>query len=396
MYSQQKVQFTKNNFNECLSKAKIILREYDLCDYCTGRLFAKKMGLVSHNLLGKKIKNSLNFESSKNCYICKGILSNLQTIINRMLEKSSDYEFDTFVVGAILKPSVTDRDDIIRSKFTLQGIDSVKTGITQQLAKNFAKKTKTKVDVFHPDLTFTFNFKNDSCELQAKSLLVYGKYIKKIRGISQKQTQCTNCNGKGCTMCNYYGFSEDSSVEGRIIKLLLEKFGGAQIKITWIGGEDKNSLVLGRGRPFFAKILNPKKRKIRLQKKYLQDKIEIHNLKIISNIPKGIIQFRSKIKLSIITEQNLKSHHLNPLKILNKTPIIIYEKPNKRIQKSIYSIKFLKSSPKSFSLWITVDGGLPIKRFVEGNNVQPNLSELLGNKCKCSEFDFQNIELRSP
>jgi tRNA pseudouridine synthase 10 len=153
--------------------------------------------------------------------------------------------------------------------------------------------------------------------------------------------------------------------------------------------------VLGRGRPFFAKILNPKKRKIRLQKKYLQDKIEIHNLKIISNIPKGIIQFRSKIKLSIITEQNLKSHNLNPLKILKKTPIIIYEKPNKRIQKSIYSIKFLKSSPKSFSLWMTVDGGLPIKRFVEGNNVQPNLSELLGNKCKCSEFDFQNIELRN-
>jgi tRNA pseudouridine synthase 10 len=245
-------------------------------------------------------------------------------------------------------------------------------------------------------LTFTFNFKNDSCELQAKSLLVYGKYIKKIRGISQKQTPCTNCNGTGCTMCNYYGFSEDSSIEGRIIKLLLEKFGGTQIKISWIGGEDKNSLVLGKGRPFFAKILNPKKRKIRLQKKYLQDKIEIHNLKIISNIPKGTIQFRSKIKLSIITEQKLKSRNLNSLKILKKTPIIISEKPNKRTQKSIHSIKFLKSTPNSFSLWLTVDGGLPIKRFVEGNNVLPNLSELLECKCRCSEFDFQDIELRNP
>ena len=395
MYSQQKVQFTKSNLNYCLSKAKIILEEYDLCDDCTGRLFAKKMGIVSHNLLGKKIKNLLNFKSSKNCYICKGILSSLQTIVNRMIEKSSDYEFGTFVIGAILKPSVTDRDDIIRSKFTLQGIDSVKTGITQQLAKNFAKKTNTKVDVFHPDLTFTFNFKNDSCELQAKSLLVYGKYIKKIRGVSQKQTQCTSCNGKGCAVCNYCGFSKNSSVEGRIIKLLLEKFGGTQIKITWIGGEDKNSLVLGSGRPFFAKILNPKKRKVRLEKKYLEDEIEIHNLKIISNIPKGTIQFRSKIKLSIITDQKLKSHNLNPLKTLTRTPIVIYEKPNKQTQKSIYHVKFLKSSPKSFSFWITVDGGLPIKRFVEGNNIQPNLSELLGNKCQCREFDFQSIELRN-
>jgi len=395
MYSQQKVQLIKNNLNDCLSKAKIILHEYDLCDHCTGRLFAKKMGLVSHNLLGKKIKNLLHFESSKNCYICKGILSNLQTIVNRMIEKSSDYEFDTFVVGAILKPSVTDRDDIIRSKFTLQGIDSVKTGITQLLAKNFAKKTKTKIDVFHPDLTFTFNFKNDSCELQSKSSLVYGKYIKKIRGVPQKQIPCTNCNGKGCTVCSSSHSSKNSSIEERIINLLLEKFVGTQIKITWIGGEDKNSLVLGRGRPFFAKILNPKKRKVRLEKKYIQDKIEIHDLKIISNIPKGTIRFSSKIKLSIITEQKLKSNSLKSLKTLTKTPIIIYEKPTKRAQKFIYSIKFFKSSPKSFSLWMTVDGGLPIKRFVEGNNVQPNLTELLGNKCQCSEFDFQNIELRN-
>jgi tRNA pseudouridine synthase 10 len=395
MHSHQKIQFTKSNLSDYLSKAKTILHEYDLCDHCIGRLFAKKMGLVSHNLLGKKIKNQLNFKSSKDCYICKGILSNLQTIVNRLIEKYSDYEFDTFVVGAILKPSVIDRDDQIRSKFTIQGTDSIKTGITQQLAKNFAKKTKTKLDIFHPDLTFTFNFKNDSCDLQAKSLLVYGKYIKKIRGISQKRTLCTNCNGDGCTICNYYGFSKNYSVEGKIIKLLLEKFGGTQIKITWIGGEDKNSLVLGRGRPFFAKILNPKKRKVGLEKKYLLDKIEIHNLKIISNIPKGAIQFRSKIKLSIITEQKLNSHSLKPLKILKKTPIIIHEKPNKQIQKSIYSIKFHKSSPNSFSLWITADGGLPIKRFVEGNNIQPNLSELLTNKCQCSEFDFQNIELRN-
>jgi tRNA pseudouridine synthase 10 len=119
-------------------------------------------------------------------------------------------------------------------------------------------------------------------------------------------------------------------------------------------------------------------------------------LKIISSIPKGTIHFRSKIKLSINTEQTLKSNNLNKLKILKKTPIIINEKPNKRTQKSIYSIKFHKSSPKSFSLWITVDSGLPIKRFVEGNNVKPNLSELLANKCQCKEFDFQNIELINP
>jgi len=393
MYSQQKAKITNKNLDQYLLQAKKILNEYVLCDYCAGRLFAKKMGLSSHQLLGKKIKNLLHYKSTKNCYICKDILSNLKTIVNRILEKSSDYEFSTFVIGAILRPSVTDRDDVIRSKFKLQGIDSVKTAITQQLAKKFAKKTKTKVDFLCPDLTFTFNFKNDSCELQARTLILSGRYIKKIRGMPQKQIPCTNCKGRGCLECNYHGISKFTSIEGKISKLLFEKFNGTQTKITWIGGEDKNSLVLGNGRPFFAKLLNPKKRKASLEKKFAEDEIEIHNLKIISKIPKEPIHFKSTIELSIFTEKKLNSKDLTSLKSLIKTPIVIYEKPNKRNQKSIYSVKFKKSSPKSFLLWITADGGLPIKRFVEGNNIQPNIAELIGHKCECKEFDFHKIDL---
>ncbi len=393
MYSQQKIKITNKNLNQYLFQAKKILTEYDLCDHCTGRLFAKKMKMSSHQLLGKKIKNLLHYKSTKNCYICKGILSNLNAIVDRILEKSLDYEFSTFVIGAILRPSVIDRDDVIRSKFKLQGIDSVKTAITQQLAKKFTKKTKTKVDSLCPDLTFTFNFKNDSCELQARTLFLSGRYIKKIRGIPQKQISCTNCNGKGCLECNYHGISEFSSIEGRISKLLFKKFNGTLTKITWLGGEDKNSLVLGKGRPFFIKLFNPKKRKTRLEKKFVDEDIEIHNLKVISKIPKVPIHFKSTVKLSIITEKKFNSKELTSLKRLLKTPIIISEKPNKRNQKFIYSVKFRKTSPTSFLFWITVDGGLPIKRFVEGNNIQPNVAELIGHKCECKEFDFHKIDL---
>ncbi len=380
-------------FDQSVSQAKIILNEYDICNNCTGRLFAKKMGLSSNQLLGEKIKNRLNFKSSKICYICKEIHSNLQLIVDRMLDQSSDYEFSTFVLGAILKPSIIDKDDLIRSKFKLQGIDSVKTGITKELSKKFAMKTKKMIDFLNPDLTFTYNFKNDSCELQTRTLILSGRYVKKNRGLSQKQSSCINCNGKGCLQCNNHGFSNFTSVEGKIAKFLFEKFSGTQTKITWIGGEEKNSLVLGNGRPFFVKLYNPKKRVSRLSKKYALDELEIYNLKIISKIPKKVISFRSSIKLSILTEQKLTQKSLELLKTLKKTSIEIFEKPNKRTQKSIYRIKFKKSSPKSFLIWITADGGLPIKRFVEGNNVHPNLSELLGNKCKCKEFDFHKVDL---
>ena len=393
MYSHQKVKMSNNILDKSLSEARIILNEYDLCEHCIGRLFAKKMGVISNQLLGKKIKNRLHTKSSKNCYICKEILSNLQSIVDRMMEKSTDYKFSTFVIGAILKPSITDRDDLIRSKFKLQGIDSVKTVITKELSKKFAKKTRKKIDFLYPDLTFTFNFKDDSCDLRTRTLILSGRYIKKNRGLSQRQPTCSNCKGKGCLQCSNHEFSKSTSIEGKITKFLFDKFSGTQTKITWIGGEDKNSLVLGNGRPFFAKLFNPKKHSARLQKKYVLDELEIHKLQIISKLPKHVIPFRSTIELSIQTEHNLIQKNLERLKTLKNTPIMVYEKPNKRNQKSIYKIKFKKSSPKSFSFWITADGGLPIKRFVEGNNVHPNLSELLGTKCRCKEFDFHKVDL---
>ena len=48
-----------------------------------------------------------------------------------MLDVSSNYSFSSFSVGAMIKPSIIDRDDYIRSKYKLKGIDSVKTDISK-------------------------------------------------------------------------------------------------------------------------------------------------------------------------------------------------------------------------------------------------------------------------
>ena len=45
------------------------------------------------------------------------------------------------------------------------------------------------------------------------------------------------------------------------------------------------------------------------------------------------------------------------------------------------------------SLFIKAEGGLPLKRFIEGGDVTPNLSELLNCECKCIELDFHDIDV---
>ena len=90
------------------------------------------------------------------------------------------------------------------------------------------------------------------------------------------------------------------SIEGKISQFLYEKFETVRVKFTWIGGEDKTSLVLGNGRPFFAKLLSPKKRHVKLSKKSNLDEIIIHDLRVIDHIPNGFVPFYSIIKLSLI------------------------------------------------------------------------------------------------
>jgi len=373
--------------------ANQVLKDYDLCDSCLGRLFSKQMNLASNKLLGKKLKLSLK-KSIKKCFICKNLLDNLAPYLKLMLDASSKYDYSSIVVGALIKPSIIDRDDYIRSKYKLRGIDSVKTDITKELGKLFIKKTKRRIDFLNPDLTFTINFKDESCQLRSKPILLHGRYTKSTRELPQKQKSCVNCSGKGCRSCDFHGISEYDSVEGKISEFLFNKFGGTTAKFTWIGGEDKSSLVLGSGRPFFVKLQNPFKRNPSLPKKVTADSIVIHNCKIISEPPKTPIKFHSLIELKISTENEIQSNNMKKLKSILSGPVVVYEKSGKRSEKIISNLKYKKTAKNCFTLFINAEGGLPVKRFVDGDDVTPGIRQIMNDKCTCTTFDFLEIDLK--
>jgi tRNA pseudouridine synthase 10 len=381
-----------SNINEIFSISNQILKKYYLCDSCLGRLFSKKLNLHSNRLLGKKLKKNFS-DSAKKCYICKNLLDNIPSYLELMHDSSLNYGFSSFVVGAIIQPSIIDRDDFVRSKYRLQGIDSVKTDITREISKQFAKKTKKNINFLDPDITFTLNLKEKTCLLRSKHLSLQGRYNKIKRGFSQKQKSCENCSGKGCRTCNFHGFIENESVEAKISQFLFDKFGGTIAKFTWIGGEDKSSLVLRAGRPFFVRIQNPIKRKANLSKKIKLNSLIINNCKIISEVPKKPLSFRSIIEIKITTEKKIHLPNIKKIKKFLEGPIILYENSGKRSEKKIYNVRYKINSENNFTLIIDAEGGLPIKRFVIGDNVVPGISQIIENNCKCEEFDFLEIKM---
>jgi len=157
-----------SDYQKIIPIANQILKKYTLCDNCLGRVFSKQMHLSSNKLLGKKINKNQN--SAQKCYICKNLFDNLNHFLKLMLDISTTYYFSSFSVGAIIKPSIVDRDDYIRSKYKLKGIDSIKTDISRELRKSFSKKTKKIIDLLDPDVTFTVNLKDESCQLRSKSI----------------------------------------------------------------------------------------------------------------------------------------------------------------------------------------------------------------------------------
>lgn len=382
-----------DNLDQVKLQAKKILNEYDLCDYCIGRIFKNNIGMSSSKLTGKKIRLLLRKKNADQCYVCKNQFETLHYPIAKIIELSSDYQFLTFLIGVTLKHSIIERDDLIKSKFKLYGIDSIKSEITNEMAKSFAKKTKTNPDNASPDLIFKINLKDSFYELRAKSIILSGRYTKKTRNLIQKQRPHTSCLGKGCFECNFSGMSDHPSVEGFLTKPILEKFRAEKIKTTWIGGEEKTSMVLGKGRPFFLQIINPKKRRVSINKKIIHDDMTFFGFKTIKKIPADPIKFRSKVKLYILTEKNIPKKTITKIENTKNFPVSVYMDSDNYYEKQVYDIKCKKITPKSFSIFITVEGGFPVKRFIEGNDVEPNLIGLFNDKFTCKEFDFQDIVL---
>lgn len=378
-------------FYNVLKDAKKICRDYSLCDSCLGRMFAKKLSISSNRLLGRKIHKEIG-KSSK-CYICRDLTENLDPIYDEILKKVSSYQFGSFLVGVMIKPSIIERDDLIRSKYKMMGTDSVKTDISGQLARRLSKKTGSVIEANGAELTITANLKDNSVELYSRSIIVVGRYTKGSRRLPQSRRSCRDCNGKGCTRCNFHGLEDFESVEGKIAGLLYERFSSSQVKITWLGGEAETSKVKGDGRIFFARILDPKKRNPRLAKNITLDGIGVSGLRQIASLPKDQPEFRTKIAMLMEADKEVLSEDLQRLKELKGSQMAIY-KDSQRIEKSIRSIGYKKRGPRSFTLFLETDGSIPVKKFAGGETVFPNLSDYLNTKCTCKRYDILQITVQ--
>ena len=351
------------------------LRNYKLCKHCLTRHGSRQ-------------------KADAPCFICRGLLDQQEEIINKVIAAAKEYEYDTFLIGAMMPTQIFEREDAMRARLKIRGKESAKSQLTRELGIALARATRKKADYLLPDLVINLIIdKENNVEVSAKSrpVVFEGRYTKKAQGLTQKQERCQTCEGKGCVACSMSGLSSFESVEGVIAQKLMSKTGGQTPKFSWLGSEDRSSLVLGKGRPFFAKIFDPRKRK--LSKMRIRDKSVVALLYSMDKATVPPLRFTVKTRIMVRCDKTVEKQDMSKLRSLAGKEIR-FDNRSKIAIKKISSATVKRIDNNTINLTIEADGGLMIKQFVGGKEfMTPNVSELLGTKCECISFDILDVHV---
>lgn len=351
------------------------------------------------------------FQSNSNrvtCHICSGLMHKTDSVVQQIRNSlSDDYHFNTFLIGVTLPSSLYEKEDQIRARFKIRGRENIKSQLVRDLRKKFRKYTNKQIDFSYPDVTVNIQFTKESelgIDIQRRSLIILGRYIKKNRGIPQRagglykpHTQSESSlsvypsSPYGSTVCSI----EDTSIQSLISKEILGITKGQALKFSWIGSEDKNSLVLGSGRPFFIQVRNPKTLHLNENKlDFPRYGLSVNLESLSKKLPEQPVQFIAKTRVIIQAPRRLVKEEVLRIRSLTNSVISFrnQKKLHKMSRKKIYSLDVVKQDNRTCELYLVADGGLNIKQFVEGHEcINPNVSAVVNLRCECLMFDVLDI-----
>ena len=315
-------------------------------------------------------------------------MDGLDELAKHAAERVAKYDYDTFSVGATLKVSILDRDDYMRSRAGAAGAVSIKAALTGEVAKLISERTGRRLDRDDPDVTILVDTRLGSCEVRSRHAVVKMRYTKTGRGLSQKRAVCGACGGAGCNTCGFAGAGP--SVEGLMSAYLLGVMGGTDVRFTWVGGEDRDSLVLGSGRLVYARVRNPTKSAAILPESIHLDDICITGMSP-GVIPRRLPPFKSAVRILVRCGDMSNLRRVRGLAGL----VRVGTDSGRTSTRTVGMVRYRRVDGDSFRMTAEVEGGVPVKRLVSGEGIEPSVSSLLEAECECMRFDFLDILVNS-
>ncbi|HEX7275128.1 MAG TPA: hypothetical protein VF248_05900 [Nitrososphaeraceae archaeon] len=345
--------------------------EYSLCKWCSER---------------QHIRNSRFEKITKECQICNGLWNQLDQSCNKIIQATKNYQYDTFQIGLTLDHSFYDNEDKFRSRFKIRGKENIKTSLLREIRKKFGNFSNKKTDLHLPDITINVQIGKKfetNVSVISSTLILRGRYNKTKRF----QTRTKNSNNDILEI-------NQRHIEKILRKEISRQFNSDSIVFWPIGKEEPESLVLGNGRPFYVSIKNSRiisfKHGLSIQSNGMLFKL----LEKVSALPNSAPLYAKKVLALVSFRDKIGTIDF---KNLADSGIIIVEivKRKSKNWKLIYQIDFRVKNQRKLELIMTCDNGLPVRRFIEGEDdddgISPSLDQILGIKCHCDKIDILDI-----
>ena len=441
---------------DILEKALTMLEKYSLCDNCLGRQFAllgyglenshrgeslkltltlqasqqasekglqgvKVLKILATNGFSKTAQSTLRYlkkrlpkTGAESCFLCEGRFQQVDSLVQKILDKIQLYEFSTFLIGVEIPVPVAEREDEFKASFDVGYGESIKHEFGRVLGKRVEAKTGKTVDYRRPELMIIVNPFTEQIKLQVNPLFVAGRYRKLVRDIPQSKWFCSSCRGKGCSECGGTGLLYPESVEELVSKPLLLESKGEKTSFHASGREDIDARMLGSGRPFVVEVSKPKKRFLDLQtiqgsiNSGAKDKVEVSRLRFtqrdmvrkLKKAENAQKEYRALVKFEAeVSEIELEqlASKLTGATIQQQTPLrVMHRRADLTRERYIYKLKVKKIFPKEALMEVRCQGGLYVKELVSGDEGRtvPSVAELLKNPAKVIKLDVLKVIMK--
>ncbi|WP_292487746.1 tRNA pseudouridine(54/55) synthase Pus10 [Methanohalobium sp.] len=424
--------------------ARKIIQEGTICDHCLGRQFAKLSTGLGNYERGKSIKTYLTMEGDRllkdenddsllkelapispiarrltdiepeneTCWVCLGLFDNLEQWAERAVSEMDAFEYDNFLVGTKMSGLLSENEEILWTESGTTYAEQLKSELNREIGKRINVMTGKEVGFENPDIVVMLDLTKEDVLLEVRSVYIYGRYRKHVRGIPQTRWPCRSCRGKGCQACEYTGKQYKESVDELISKQVINKLQCIDTKFHGSGREDIDALMLGDGRPFVIEAVRPTYRHFDINKlendinEYTNGKVEVTDLQ---NVSRDLIETLKssnadkvyKLKVTFkepVSEEKLKSaiNNLKGVDIEQRTPQRVSHRRGDLVRKRrVYDIELSELTDSHAVITVNCEGGLYVKELISGDNrrTEPNLSNIIGTQADVTELDVINVNL---
>ena len=397
------------------------MKEYGvICDHCLGRMVAKRSFNLSNEMRGLGIRISASLalnepfsHEQRPCWICGNFFDseNMNIWVDRVINAIQGISGNKFVIGSKIPPLISESEEMVWSDLGLSDPEPIKSEINREIGKLVAEKTGLTGDTKNPDIIAVLNITEERVEIQIRSIFIYGRYFKYVRGIPQTHWSCSKCRGYGCEACNGTGKQYLTSVEELIGNPILPVFKAENAVLHGAGREDIDAVMIGSGRPFILEIVHPLIREADLSNiteiinKATEGKAGVTDLRWSSRSEvetlkshKGHKKYRILVDIDgSIPETTLQSalQQLSGAIICQRTPSrVAHRRADKVRERGVLDIRCKGKEGKSYIIEIIGEAGLYIKELISGDQgrTTPSLTEILRTPAHVVSLDVIHVE----